>query len=731
MVQISGFTSSFSAGEIGDDAWERTELAQHAQGCALALNFIGLASGANVSRGGTVRAGAPKYQDKFCRYVPFDRPDGEGLVLEFGDLYARVWTARGAKVLDGGGVHVEFGHGYSEIDLAGLRFYQVGDVAIVTSRDGKQVVSVRRTSDTVWAASLYEFVLGPWLPENVDDAKTLTINDLGGGIYEMVSSVALFVAGHVGAWFRILPPGGSPGFPSWAPNTTVAIGAQWLSNGRVYQATAATGPKSGNTPPVHERGTVSDGVVDWIFQHDGATPVKVTSIISATVARVEITSFLPMAFSTPTSHWAEGAYSTLRGWPTALPTVNQERLALACTNTSPSFVDLTRTSGFNAFQADFKPGLGTGAVVDDDAVRLSLGAQRARVIWLLAGTSLIAGTTKGEYVITGGTVDDPIAPAAATPRPLSSYGSADVMPVLVQGPPTRVLHVARGAITLRELTIGADTGTEGRDLSILAQHIFGIGVVAMVWQLPDNNLWLQLADGSLAVMTYHIEHGVLGARRQALGGGWSVEALCVSPDDKGKDRVHLAAVRTLGGVVQRQHLVIALRSEKIWTDMSVLYEGGAISTLSGLSWAEGETLAVVSDGAAYTALVTGGVINFPAGSSVQVGYPMLRRQVSLPLDLGGPGSMLAKQSRITHALVVLGCVTAEVGAEGQDDPEPLEPFETVDSRRPGDAVPVLRRKRQRVHVAQGTDRDNRVVVQTSQPYDLQVYAIRAVAGTNG
>lgn len=730
MVQVAGFNTSFSAGELGEDAWERTELAQHPQGCAMALNMLGLPTGPNVSRGGTIRVGAPDDESKFCRYVPFERADGEGLVLEFGEFYFRVWTARGAKVMDGAS-QVEIVHGYSEVDLEGLRFHQVGDIAIITSRDGIRPLAVRRNSDIDWQIAYYLFQQGPWLPENIDDARTLSITDLGAGDFLVTSSVSLFDPGHVGGLFRILPPSGQPGLKSWAPNTAITITEQWISNGRVYVSTGG-GPKSGNSPPVHERGTCSDGAVDWQFLHDGAAPVLITSYTDAFNVHASISTDLPLAYGVPTSHWAEGAYSTYRGWPTALPAVAEERLVLGATNHSPSYLDLTRTAGFNADFADFKPGLGTGLVVDDDAVRLSVGSQRARIIWMLASTALIVGTTKGEYVVTGGTVDDPIAPSAATPRPLASYGSADVMPVLVQGPPTRVLHVARGEITLRELTIGADTGTEGRDLSILCQHIFGRRVKEMAWQQPDNHLWLRLDDGGLAVLTYHIEHGVLGARRQELAGGWRVESLCASPDDHGADRVHLGVTRERLGVTQRAHLVVSPRDENVWVDFAVQYEGAPITSLTALDWADGEILHCIVDGAKVDDVtVVGGAVSFPEGASVTVGYPMLRRQVSLPLDLGGAGTMLARQSRITEALVVLGCVTAQVGAEAQDDPGVIPTFDVVDSRRTGDSVPVLRRKRQKVRFGQGVDRDNRLVVQTDEPFDLQVYAYRAIAAVNG
>ncbi len=731
MVQVSGFSTTFSAGEIGPDAWERSDIAQHAAGCALALNCIGLPTGPNYSRPGTIFCSQSQNPAQVNRLVGWDRDGNEGLVLEFSNLDCRVWTARGAPVMDGAS-QVAFAQPYSAADLPGLRFNQVGDIAIITSRDGIRPLALRRYADNNWSIGFYLFQDGPWLPENTDESRTITLTDLGGGTYLLDASAPIFAAGQVNGLFRIFPPSGQPGLKSWAPNTASSVGANWISNGRVYENVAGT--TTGNTIPIHERGTASDGGVEWKFLHDGACVATITEFVSATQVKATILGAgLPLAMGTATSHWAEGAYSDYRGWPTSLAAVAEERLALGGTLTSPTFVDLTRTAGFNSSYADFKPGLGTGQVLDDDAVRVSLGAQRGKVIWLLASTALIAGTSKGEYLITGGAVQDPIAPASTAPRPIANYGSADVMPVLVQGPPTRILHMARGATVLRELTIGPDQGTEGRDLSLLAQHIFGVGVVEMVWQQPDSNLWMRLLDGSLAVMTYHIEHGVLGARRQELGGGWKAESLCVSPDNLGRDRLHLSVVRTVGGTAQRQHWVMALRSENIWTDGSVIYEGAATSTLTGLAWANGETLTAVADGAKLNNGVTisGGVATLPApAASIVVGYPMTRRWVSLPLDMGGPGSMLARNQRVSQCTVVLGCVTAEIGVENQEDPETIEPFEVITSRRPGDSVPILRRTRQKVTVAAGADRDPRIVIQTSEPYDLQIYAIRAQVSVN-
>lgn len=726
-MQQSGYINNFNSGELGPDAWERSDLQQSGSGCAEAFNFIGLVAGPNASRGGFRDAGSPKSQTTARRHFPWTRGDGEGLVLEFGHLYARVWTARGAKVLNAG-VHVEFAHGYSEADLASLRLHQIGDIGLLTSSTGLLFVVVKRASDTSWLSGVYDLRDGPWLPENSDDAKTLTMT-LAGSTWTATAASAMFTASHVGATFRIRPPGGFPGYKSWAPNTATTVGDKWISAGRVYENVAGT--TTGNTPPAHDRGEVSDGAVTWEFVHDGAGIFKVTGYTSTTVVTGVAVSELPLASGEVTSNWAEVAFSAAKGWPTALAAVREERLALAATLLSPDLIHLSQTAGFDANGATFKPGLGTGEVADDDAVRVGVGDKRARIVWMVDGINLIVGTTDAEYVVSGETVEDPLTPAGSKPRRISGHGSADVMPVVVQGPPVLLLHVARGGQTLRELQLsGGVIEPGGRDLSVLAGHIFGLGVKEMAWSRPDNNLWLRLADDSLACLTYHFEHGVLGARRQPLAGGWKVEGLCTSPDPNGRDRLHVAAYRTKSGSAQRAHFVLAPREDGVFADCAQQYAGAATTTISGLSRLAGEAVVVVADGAKVTGRTVsgGGTITLPAAATaVTVGLPLQRRFKSLPLDPGRDGGMTGKKTRPTHCWVSLRCAEATVKAEPEDDPDGATIYsETVSSRRPSDVIPVVRRKREKVFLGSPADRDIRIVVETSEPFDLVIDALRYV-----
>ncbi|ODT88108.1 hypothetical protein [Phenylobacterium sp. SCN 70-31] len=736
MSRLDSFSNSFASGEISEDAWERFDLEPVATGCEEALNFVGLTTGAIASRGGFWRRGAPKIEGDRQRLFPWALADGEGLVLEMGHLYARVWTAGGARIMDPSNpaIPYEFAHGYSSADLPGLRLKQIGDLGFITSRDGLLPVTLRRTADDAWSTAVQAMKNGPWLGENTDETRTLTFTDLGGNDVQVDCTGAtwsLFKAGHVGSQLLIRPPGGYPGMKTWAPNTAVTGGENVISVGRVYQA-AGSGT-TGNTPPNHEQGTVSDGVVGWTFVHDGATAFLIHTYASPTQVIASPLGTPPFDLTggpVATSNWREQAFSLVHGRPTALVAVREERLALSGSPERPDAIDFTRTAGWTPDFADFKPGLGTGLVVDDDACRTTLGDRRARIVWLIDALVLVAGTTEAEWIVSGATIEDPITPSSVKPRRISEYGSADVMPVLVQGPPPTILHIAKGGTTLRELPLGGGANSEldGRDLSILSQHVFGVGVTDMAWSRPDNNLWLLLADGRLACLTYHREHGVIGVRRQDMG-GWFAESLCTAPGADGRDRLHVAALRVKAGTVQRAHFVLATRDEQMFLDCADSYSGAPATTIGNLSHFEGEQVFVLGDGADLgLKTVTSGQVTLDAAvSHAVVGLPLHRRFKSGMFDPRREGLSLAKRVRPVAAWVSLSGVEAVVRSENQDEPDDRPvPADTILQRRPGDATPVVRRKRKKVTLGGGADADVRLIVETLKPYDLKLYAIRPV-----
>ncbi|WP_312145259.1 hypothetical protein [Brevundimonas sp.] len=745
-MRQTGFQQSFNVGELGPDGWSRSDLAQFSKGCILGYNMIGRVVGSTGRRNGTWFTGLPKHADRRSRLIPFRRNRDDALVLEFGHQYVRVWTVNGAPLLNGG-VQVEFTSPFTEDLLDGIRFQQSGDVIFLTSRDNFRPRILRRLSNTDWVIEGLEIEHGPFRGENGDPAHTLSLNGS-----TLTASKPTFAETHVGSLFRLRQNDGNPGVLSWEPEEeNIALGVQRLSNGRVYGRSGGAN-KAGNTPPVHVSGEVSDGSATWAYLHDGAVNLYVTAFASSTSVTVYALGTAPEGLDSGTASWAEGAYSDYRGWPTANPALREERLVLAGNRSEPDVIDLTRTAGFSPRGLDYTPGLGTGRVVDDDAVRRIVGGNRDRVVWMAGSNFLMIGTTDGEFVVSGGSLDDPITPAGCVARPVGEFGSADVMPVLAYG---GVLFVAAGGETLREARMEPDQSMARSDLSVMASHIASRGLVELTWlKQPLNLLWVQLADGGQASMTYHAEQQVLGWNRhglaatttptedEPLGGGMILESSCVVPGYRGRPRLFMIVRREKDGAQQRMILRMADPADKLFLDAAEFYAGDAVNVVAGLDHLRGEAVTVMAGTEAgakpapgrgwgeYRNRVVGedGATALPEGvtaARMQVGLPYLSRFEGLPPEFAGPGTTAGRKVRYTKAAVTLEAAIAEVGTTG------LEGDSGVDSllnRAPGDiGGPMVTRSVWATSLMGGAETERRLFVQTDSGFDMVIHSLRALA----
>ena len=745
-MRQSGFQQQFNVGELGPDLWSRSDLAQHSRGCLLGWNMIGRVAGPSGRRRGTWLAGLPKAADKPCVLAPFRRSSADALVLEFGDLYMRVWTVNGAPVMSGGAPYEKVSP-YAQSQLSGIRFKQIGDVVYLTHRDNLRMYTLTRNGTTDWTFTPTLMIDGPWLPENGDETHLLSVS---GGT--LTSTKPMFEAGHAGATFRLRPTDGNPGLLSWEPGEeNVALGAQRLSNGRVYQHSGGEN-KTGNTPPLQESGAVSDGAAIWTCLNDGAGVVRIIAVTSPTTATVNLINTMPDGVESGTRFWSECVYSDARGWPSAPAAVREERLALAASRRDPDAIDFTRTAGFTPGGLDFKPGLGTGRVVDDDAVRRFVGEERNRLVWVAGATFLMAATTEGEFLVSGATVDDPISPSGCVARPISDYGAADVMPVLAQ---RMLAYVAAGGETLRFVGLAPDQSLSEGDLSVGAEHICGRGLAELAWmKQPDNLLWVRLADGGQASMTWHLEQGVRGWNRhglaamkpptveQPLGGGFALESSCVVPGVNGRPRLFMAVHRVKDGADQRLILRMADPEDRLFLDAAETYVGAATGAVVGLDHLKGEavTMMAATEADATTtpgrgwgeyrdrAVDAAGAAALPetvTATRIQAGLPYLSRWEGLPPELAGPGSSAGQKVRYTHALLVIEAATAEVGTI---DAERESGTDRLLNREPGDvAGPALRRTTWKAALLGGAAHEKRLFVQTTSGFDMMLCSIRAVA----
>lgn len=746
MSRQTDFKNALNVGELSPDGWSRSDLAQFSRGCRLGYNMIGRVMGPVGRRRGTWFCGLTKHQDKAGRLFGFRRSSGDALVIELGDLYGRVWTVNGTPVLSGG-TPVEFVTPWTAAQVEGLRFKQIGDLVYVTHRDGLRPQTIKRTSNTSWSVTPTVFLDGPWRAENTNQAHSLSLT--GGNALN--SDVAFFQPGHAGALFRLRAGDGVPGVLSWEPEEGgLTLGVQRLSNGAVYEY-AGGSTTSGNTPPIHTSGVVSDGAADWRFLHDGAGVVRVTTVHDNMHCTVEVVTPPPSQVEIGTRFWAEGAYSDYRGWPTAAPAVREERLALAAAAAEPDMVCFTRTAGFSPAGLDFKPGLGTGRVVDDDAVTRFVGDERNQIVWLVNTTYLLAATTEGEFVITGATLDDPISPSGNVARPLSEYGAADVTPVLAHG---GCLFVGAGGESLFRTGLAADQSLIEGELTVGADHIGARGLAELSWmRQPDNLLWVRLADGGQASMTYHAEQQVRGWNRHGLaalspptedaplGGGLIVESQCVVPGDGGRSRLFLLARRQKAGATQRMILRMADPGDRLFLDAAEAYVGTAVNAVDGLDHLDGEAVTVMAateTGASATPgrgwgeyegrTVEDGEVALPedvTATRLQAGLPYLSRWEGLPPETQGPGSTAGRKVRWTHAVLTVDAAIAYVGTTGEDGDSGTD---RLLNRTPADvAGPAVRRKTWKTPLLGGAEFERRLFVETRSGFDLVLHSIRATA----
>lgn len=751
----TGFTNSFTCGEVTDGAWDRTDLQPVSKGCQQALNYVVTVLGPLRKRRGFWLVSPTLNQAVRGRMIPFRKSLTSAFVIELGNLTARVWNIDGTPLLNGG-VQVTFTTPYTTAQIASLNYKQIADVIEFRCTDGSAPQALSHNSDASWTFAGKTYPNGPWLPENIT-ATTITVSGAGGsqnwidtntpsaqgaivtggGSVTLTASAPLFSIFHVGATFRLRAGAQTTSTLQWAAITKFNDGNFLSFNGQIYLLGLPNGTAgqliTGNNPPVHVSGSASDGAQHLFFIHDGAGVVQITGFTDSTHVTATVVRNLPIPNGVATTYWSQCAYSLAQGWPTATPELREERLAEGAASNHLDFLDLTQTAGFSPGTEDFTPGLGTGAIVATNAIRARVGVDGGQVLHYATATYLVGLTTTGEYLIAGSVLDEPLSPVdGLTVKRLSGYGSFGPRPVEAHA---GLLFICRGGQTLREIRIDTQQGAAGEDHSYLATHIAGLGLYQLAWVAqPDEVCWARtgpaLANG-LAAYTYHAEQQVKGWTRQQLGtstvAGWAVEDMIVMPGPGGLETLWLMVARnSIPFGVQRMMLMQSRPSDALFMDFAASYAGAPAATLTGLPFDDGDVVDVLSDQGWFPGqVVTGGATTLPAAVvTAQAGYTYPADFISLKLDLRIYNGALLQRQSINSAIVDILTANAQVGLNGGL-------LETVSTRLAGDTPgAVARRITKEVTVVAGDgpgiggERDPRLRILDQTPYDGAIYAIK-------
>jgi hypothetical protein len=172
-VPIHPWQSGFVTGEISDFLDGRVDWAKYQHAAKCLQNFVVRPQGGVARRAGLVFLGTVKDSTKKVRLVKFEFNITQAYVLEFGDLYIRVWANRGRVLASEGGPQVEVVSPYVEADLMALRFEQSADVLYI-AHVAYPPMKFQRTAANAFSLVEIAFAPAPAVPLAPGVAQPIT-----------------------------------------------------------------------------------------------------------------------------------------------------------------------------------------------------------------------------------------------------------------------------------------------------------------------------------------------------------------------------------------------------------------------------------------------------------------------------------------------------------------------------------------------------------------------------
>lgn len=729
MPKAAPAITAFNAGELSPLLDGRTDLSKYPAGCSVLENFIPTVQGPARFRPGT------RYTANCLSHVNrswlsrFEFNYEQASILEFSDNQLGFITNRGRLL--SGGLPYQVTTPYTAAGLLNpdgswaLSQVQTGDVVYLAGAS-KPPQKLSRLGVTNWTIAEFRPDDGPFMDMNENTALTMTVSAVTGAI-TVTASAAVFTANHVGALIRIERKD-AEGLSPWEPSGPFALGTYCTSDGKTYQVTNTIGTDTGSVQPTHTRGKAWDAGTgqpqarEWEYKNAGYGVARITGFTSSTVVSATVITDLQFPLSLVTTgsrRWQFGAWGTHNEYPTQV-TLWRDRLVFA------GIRDVWTSKGgeYEKFAPD-----DFGEQLTDSAVSIRIQSRDNNAIrWMESTNALLVGTAAAEFAITESTTSEPFGPANVKSVPKSHWGGSGVTPVKVGG---AVFFVEKALGRVREITFDQDsTAYSASDVTLLAEHITSGGVAYMAHQrTPESIVWAVRADGVLLGFTYEPDQEVFAWHRHPFTG--AVEAVQVIPSPDGtRDDVWLAVRRTINGntvrYIERIEAFLSATGDQedaFHVECGLTYDGAAVTSVSGLSHLNAETVTVVTDGAVHPSrTVSGGAISLDyAASVIHVGLGYRGRLRTMRLDAGSAnGSAQGKTKRTGKVAVRLNRSLGGKFGVSFDD------MQAIPYRKPPQAMdepPPLFSGDKLLTVTSGYETDGYLCVEQDQPLPLDVLAL--------
>ena len=679
MAKVSAAKQNFTAGELTQRLFGRTDLGRYDNGATTVENFLVQPHGGLSRRPGTRYIAEVKTSSAKTRLIRFQFNVEQVYVIEMGNNYMRFYKD-GGQIVDGSSNAIELTTTYTTAQVPDVKFAQTADVMYLV-HPAHPPRKLTRSSHTSWSITDVDLKRGAMLDPNIT-TTTLLANGRTGNV-NITASASLFTSNDVGRLVQL-----HKGFAKITSITsaTVAVAAvQELEDGRTeLMPTYAT-----NTISFHEGDPDNTGLehndrledtagnfIDQGFEVGmrvtltGSTSNNFSNLLVVAVTDTTLViapgndlaaeaagdNVTLVGSLVADKKWRLGAFF-IGSYPSTVAFYEQ-RLVFAGTSNQPQTMFFSQSGDFENFE------IGTDA---DDGLQYTIGSNEVNVIrYLVSSSQLVVGTSGGEFVVRASGFDEPLTPTNTQIKQQTTFGSAPIQPLLIGN---STLFIQRAKRKLRELAFSSESDSYvAPDMTILAEHITEGGIEEMAYQQePDSVAWLVRADGVLACMTFRREEQVVAWHRHIVGGAFGsgnavVESVATIPGDIDEDQVWVIVKRTINGATKRYVEYLSGFDfgtdvgNAFFVDSGLTYSGSAATTISGLNHLEGQSVAILADGAAHAnKTVSSGAITLDRSvTKAQIGLPFTSKLETLRIDAGSAmGSSQGKNKRIGEVTVRL------------------------------------------------------------------------------
>lgn len=215
-MKVDVIQTSFAGGEFGESLFGRTDVAQYETACAIVENLLPRPYGSIISTPGTEYINATKTggSTSIARVLDFTFSQTDSYIIEMGVGYFRFYT-NGSVVVSTGSTPYEVAHTYTASEIPDIQISQINDV-IYLAHENHPPAKLTRLASNSWTLEDFQFTGGPFLNDNVIysggtttvlSSATITPSGTNGTI-TLSSSANVFIPststlGHVNTFWKI------------------------------------------------------------------------------------------------------------------------------------------------------------------------------------------------------------------------------------------------------------------------------------------------------------------------------------------------------------------------------------------------------------------------------------------------------------------------------------------------------------------------------------------------